>query len=226
MVIKYFGQNCFKITIGDLSIISDPAITANPIAKHVNMDELVADYILVTHAHQDHTNDVEKVAIKNGAKIIANFEIASHYGSKGFNYHPMNHGGKWQFRFGTLAMVSAIHTSTFPDGTNGGNPAGFVLITENKRIYLAGDTALTYDMQLIPRLYGQIDLAILPIGDNFTMGINEAIVAAEFVQCEHVLGCHYDSFPYIEINKEDAREKFSNAGIHLTLLDIGSEMKL
>ena len=122
-------------------------------------------------------------------------------------------------------MVNAVHSSVLPDGTYGGNPAGFVLSNTEGTVYIAGDTALHQDMKLIPEFF-HLDLAILPIGDNFTMGIDEAIMAAQFVKADKVLGMHYDTFPYIEINKEQAKESFKSKGIELILLDIGSSTSI
>ena len=226
MKIDYLGQNCFSINTENGTLLTDPAVSVNPLAKHINTDSLNADYILLTHAHGDHSADVEPLLKRTGATLVSNYEIATHYGNLGHKYHPMNHGGRWQFPWGTLAMTNAIHTSTFPDGTNGGQPCGFVIMADNKTIYMAGDTALTMDMQLIPRQYGKIDLCILPIGDNFTMGIEDACIAAEFVQCNRILGCHFDTFPYIEIEHEYAKSEFSKKNLELTLLDIGDSLTL
>ena len=137
----------------------------------------------------------------------------------------MNHGGKWDFEFGTVKMVNALHSSVLPDGTYGGNPAGFILSNEEATVYIAGDTAVHLDMKLIPDFY-ELDMAILPIGDNFTMGIDEAVMAAGFVKVDKVLGMHYDTFPYIEINKDQAKEAFKNQGIELLLLDIGTSTSI
>ena len=179
----------------------------------------------MTHAHQDHTLDVETIAKNTNAKIISNYEIAMYYQEKGFNVHPMNHGGNWKFEFGNLKLVNAVHTSSFPDGSYGGQPGGFVIEGEHKNIYIAGDTALTMDMKLIP-LQTKLDLAILPIGDNFTMGVEDAIIASNFVACEKVLGVHFDTFSYIEIDQEEAKKKFYDAGKDLMLLDFGSSIVL
>jgi L-ascorbate metabolism protein UlaG (beta-lactamase superfamily) len=138
----------------------------------------------------------------------------------------MNHGGKWYFDFGTLHYTNAIHSSSFPDGSYGGQPGGFVLETGHHRIYIAGDTALTYDMKLIPDVIGDLDLAILPVGDNFTMGIDEAIKASKFLSCNKVLGVHFDTFGYIKIDHKEAYEKFAKAKKELTLLPIGGNIKI
>lgn len=225
MKITFLGHASLQIEIGDIKLIVDPFITGNNKASGINVDELAADYILITHAHQDHILDVERIAKRNQAVIISNYEIVSHFQSKGFEGHPINHGGSWDFDFGKLKYVNAIHTSSFPDGSYGGQPGGFVIEGEHKTIYIAGDTALTFDMKLIP-MQTKLDLAILPIGDNFTMGIDDAIIASDFVECDKILGYHYDTFGYIEIDHEEAKRKFFQKGKDLMLLDIGESIEL
>ena len=146
----------------------------------MDVNRIKADFVLLTHAHQDHTLDAETIAKNNNAHLVSNYEIAMYYEKKGITVHPMNHGGSWQFDFGKVKYVNAIHTSSFADGTYGGQPGGFV-IEGHKNIYIAGDTALTQDMKLIP-MQTKLDLAILPIGDNFTMGVDDAIRASDFVE--------------------------------------------
>jgi len=225
MKITFYGHASLGITIADIHIIVDPFISANPKASHIDSSTLNADYILLTHAHQDHILDVEVIAKRTNAVIVSNAEIASYYSKKGFQSHPMNHGGSWNFEFGNLKYVNAIHSSSFPDGTYGGNPGGFVIEGERKNIYIAGDTALTMDMKLIP-MRTKLDLAILPIGNNFTMDIEDAIIASDFVDCDKILGYHYDTFGYIEIDKDQAIKKFFDKGKDLMLLNIGDSIEL
>lgn len=225
MKITFLGHASLQIQIGKIYILVDPFISGNPKAAHIEIDSLRADYILVTHAHFDHTKDVESIAKRTGATIVSNYEIATHYQNKGFNVHPMNHGGSWEFDFGRIKYVSAVHTSSFEDGTYGGQPGGFVIEGEHKNIYIAGDTALSYDMKLIP-MQTKLDLAILPIGDNFTMGIEDAIIASDFVECDKILGYHFDTFGYIEINHDEAKRKFFDKDKDLMLLNIGASIVL
>ena len=225
MKITYYGHASLGIEVGGKHIIVDPFITGNPQAAAINLSTIKADYILLTHAHADHVLDVEAIAKNTNAVIVSNAEIASHYAKKGFNSHPMNHGGSWKFDFGKVKYVNAIHSSSFPDGSYGGNPGGFVIEGEHKNIYIAGDTALTYDMKLIP-LRTKLDLVILPIGNNFTMDVEDAIIASDFVECDKVLGYHYDTFGYIEINHEEAIRKFFDKGKDLMLLPIGDSIEL
>lgn len=226
MKVTFYGQNSLGIEAGGKQLIVDPFITGNDLAKDkIDINALKADYILLTHAHQDHILDAETVAKNNNAKVISNAEIAGYYEDKGIETHPMNHGGSAKFDFGTLKFVNAIHSSSFPDGANGGNPGGFIVEADGKTIYIAGDTALTMDMKLIPMRY-QIDLAILPIGDNFTMDIEDAIIASDFIACDKILGCHYDTFGYIEIDHKMAIEKFKAKNKELLLLPIGKSVKV
>ncbi|ESU22573.1 hypothetical protein FEDK69T_18260 [Flavobacterium enshiense DK69] len=225
MKITFYGHACIGIEVSGRHILVDPFITGNPKASHIDINTLKADYILVTHAHQDHVLDVEAIAKRTKATIVSNYEIATHFGHKGLNYHPMNHGGSWKFDFGTVKYVNAIHTSSFADGSYGGQPGGFVIEGEHKNIYIAGDTALTMDMKLIP-MRTKLDLAILPIGDNFTMNVDDAIIASDFLECDKVLGYHYDTFGFIVINHEEAIKKFFDKGKDLMLLEIGASIEL
>ena len=225
MKITFYGHAALGIQIKDINILVDPFITGNEKASTIDIDTLKADYILITHAHRDHILDVEAIAKRTGAIIISNFEIVTHYQNIDLEGHPMNHGGSWDFEFGTLKYVNAIHTSSFPDGSYGGQPGGFIIEGEHKTIYIAGDTALTMDMKLIP-MQTKLDLAILPIGDNFTMGIDDAILASDFVECDKILGYHFDTFGYIEINHEEAKRKFFDRGKDLMLLEIGERIEL
>ena len=225
MKITFYGHASLGIEIAGKFIIVDPYISANPKAAHIDIHALKADYILLTHAHQDHILDVEAIAKRTNAIIISNAEIAGHYSKKGLKSHPMNHGGSWKFDFGTVKFVNAIHSSSFPDGSYGGNPGGFVIEGEHKNIYIAGDTALTMDMKLIP-MRTKLDLTILPIGNNFTMDIDDAIIASDFVECDKILGYHYDTFGFIEINHEQSIKKFFDKGKDLMLLKIGESIEL
>ncbi|PZW39098.1 L-ascorbate metabolism protein UlaG (beta-lactamase superfamily) [Mesonia algae] len=226
MKITFYGQNSLSIEVGGKHIIVDPFITGNDLSKDkVDIKQLKADYILVTHAHQDHTLDVEAIAKNTGATVVSNYEIANHYEAKDLKVHPMNHGGSWEFDFGKVTYVNAIHTSSFPDGSYGGQPGGFVVEAGEKCIYIAGDTALTMDMKLIPMRH-DLDLAVLPIGDNFTMGVDDAVIASDFIECSKILGCHYDTFGFIEIDHKVAKEKFKMKKKELLLLEIGESIEI
>lgn len=225
MKITFYGHASLGIEVGGKNIIVDPFITANELAKNIDIMQLKADYILITHAHGDHVLDVEAIANNTGAVIVSNAEITSYYEKKGHKTHPMNHGGSWNFDFGKVKYVVGHHSSSFPDGSYGGNPGGFVIEGEHKNIYIAGDTAVTFDMKLIP-MRTKLDLAILPVGNNFTMDIEDAIIASDFLECDKILGYHFDTFGYIKINHDDAIKKFFNKGKDLMLLGIGESLEL
>lgn len=221
MNITYYGHSCFGVEINGKNILFDPYITPNELAKNIDINAIKADYILITHGHQDHIIDAETIAKRTRASVICNWEVHVWLSKKGVeNIHPMNIGGKVKMDFGSVKCVVAQHSSSLPDGTYGGNPMGFVIESTEKNFYYAGDTALTYDMKLIGD-YRSIDFAFLPIGDNFTMGVDNAIIACDFIACHNVIGMHYDTFGYIKINKSEAINKFERMGKKLTLMDIG-----
>jgi L-ascorbate metabolism protein UlaG (beta-lactamase superfamily) len=223
MKITYYGHSCFIINTNGANILFDPFIQQNELAKHIDISSLKVDYILISHGHFDHIADAVEIAKLTGAKVVSNWEICEWLGKQGLeNVHPMNIGGHWFFDFGKVKCVNAVHSSSMPDGSYGGNPMGFLLETKEGNVYYAGDTALTMDMKLIGD-YKKIDLAFLPIGNNFTMGIDNAIIAADFIRCEKIIGMHYDTFGYIRIDHKEAVEKFNVAGKELVLMDIGNE---
>ncbi len=226
MKITFLGHATFEIETLPHKLLFDPFITGNPLIENFDLNTLNPDWILVSHGHGDHVADVEAIAKQSGAKLISNYEIINWFGAKDVSGHPLNHGGKKRFDFGTGKYVNAVHTCSMPDGSNGGDPGGFVLWNEDKCFYYAGDTALTLDMKLIPMTCPKLDFAILPIGDNFTMGFEDAVIASEFIDCDKIIGCHYDTFGYIEIDKEKAKEAFDQKGKELILLDIGSSIEL
>jgi len=226
MKLTYLGQSAFHLKTNSIDLIFDPMISQNPLAEKIDIKQLKSDYILLTHGHGDHVADAEALATQNSSKIISNYEVVSWYEQKGISGHPMNLGGKFKFDFGTVKYVQAVHSSMLPDGSYGGASGGFVIWNEEKSFYFAGDTALTLDMKLIPLTCPTLDFAILPIGDNFTMGYEDAVLAAEFIQCDKIIGCHYDTFGYIKIDHEAAISEFKNAGKELVLLNIGQSIDL
>lgn len=223
MEISYYGHSCFGVEVNGKHLLFDPFISPNELVKHVDANLVKADYILISHGHSDHIADAVSIAKRTGAKVISNYEVYEWLGKEGVtNAHPMNIGGKWKFDFGNVKCVNAVHSSSLPDGSYGGNPMGFVVESFEGNFYYAGDTALTYDMKLIGD-YRKIDFAFLPIGDNFTMGVDNAIIASEFIKCNKIIGMHYDTFDFIKIDKEEAIKKFDNAGNTLTLFKIGEK---
>lgn len=226
MKVTYYGHACFLVELAGIKLLFDPFITGNPLAKDIDIMKIKADYILVTHGHFDHVADVEAIAMNTGAKIVSNFEIVNWFAARGVeNGHPMNIGGSWVFDFGILTYTNALHSSQMPDGAYGGNPGGFLINSAEGTFYYAGDTGLFSDMKLMGTTDG-LDFAMLPIGDNFTMGIEDAILASDFLACSKIIGMHYDTFPYIEIDKDDAVEMFKGTGKELILLNIGKSIKL
>lgn len=226
MQFTYYGQSCFLIEVAGKKLLFDPFITGNELAKDIDVNKIEADYILVSHGHGDHVADLISIAKRTGALIISAYEIVEWAMKQGApKGHPMNFGGKKQFDFGTVKFVHAMHSSVLPDGTYGGNPGGFVVSTDEGNFYYSGDTSLMMDMELIPR-YAKLDFAILPVGDNFTMGVEDAIIAAEMIQCSNIIGVHFDTFPYIKIDHEEAYQQFKDAGLELTLPVIGATTEL
>ncbi len=226
MEITYYGHACFLINIHGKAILFDPFIGPNKLAAHIEIDAIQPDFILLSHGHQDHIADVERIAKHTGAQLIASHELVEYFKNNGLtNVHPMNHGGRIQFEFGELKMVNAVHSSSLPDGSYGGNPAGFVIKSADQAFYYAGDTALHLDMQLIAEDYN-IDFAFLPIGNNFTMDIRDAIKAANFVQTEKIIGMHYDTFPYIEIDHDAVKKIAEKENKALLLMKIGEKVNI
>ncbi len=226
MNISYYGHSCFGVEINGKHLLFDPFISENELAKNIDIQSIKADYILVSHGHRDHILDVESIAKSSGAQIICNWEIYEWYSKKGLkNIHPMNIGGKIKLGFGSVKCVVAVHSSQLPDGTYGGHPMGFVVESNEGNFYYAGDTGLTYDMKLIGE-YRQIDFAFLPIGDNFTMGVDNAIIACDFINCNQIIGMHYNTFNDIKIEANEALLKFERAGRHLKLLNIGETITI
>jgi len=225
MKIKFLGHSSFHIDFGGTNLIIDPFITGGPYSKQIDISKLKADYILISHGHADHNADAEAIAKNTGAKIISNYEIVSWFEKKGLKGHGMNHGGKHEFDFGTVKYVVATHSSNMPDGSYGGNPGGFVVWNENNCFYFAGDTGLTMDMKLIPLMCPKLDYAILPIGDNYTMGYEEAVVAAQFVETKNVIPCHYDTMPLIKVDHKMVSQAFKKSGLNLRFLKVNETLE-
>ena len=226
MIITYLGHSCFTVEVNNSVLLFDPFISPNELASSIDIKKLMPDYILISHGHQDHIADAVSIAKQSGATIISNWEIVNWLSSQGVEKsHPMNIGGHWIFDFGKVKCVNAVHSSSLPDGSYGGNPMGFLLETKEGNIYYAGDTALTLDMKLIGD-YKKIDVAFLPIGSNFTMGIDNAVIASDFIHCDKIIGMHYDTFGYIKIDQDEAFGKFVAAGKELLLMQIGNSITI
>jgi len=200
--IKWYGHGTYGLDVGAHKIIVDPFFAPdNPVAP-VTANEVEADFILQTHGHGDHITDTVALAKRTGAVIISNFEICNWIMKQGYeNTHGMNIGGGYQFDFGRAEMTLALHSSGLPDGAYGGNPAGFLIRAENRNVYFAGDTAVFSDMQMIGDV--GLDLAVLPIGDNFTMNAQSSLQAIKFLRPKVVIPGHYDTWPIVA---QDASE--------------------
>jgi L-ascorbate metabolism protein UlaG (beta-lactamase superfamily) len=221
MNVTYYGHACFAVEISGKHLLFDPFITPNPLAKSVDIKTIKADYILVSHGHDDHMADAVKIAKRTQALVVANFEVAEWLGKKGApQTHGVNPGGSLDLGVARVKSVVAVHSSSFPNGDYAGVAAGFVVESSAGNFYYSGDTALTYDMKLIGETT-KLKFAALCIGDNFTMGAADAVRAAEFIQCHEILGVHYDTFPPIKINQAQAQATFKAGGKKLHLLAIG-----
>jgi L-ascorbate metabolism protein UlaG (beta-lactamase superfamily) len=226
MKVTYYGHSCFMLETGGSKLLFDPYISLNEKAKHIDIESIKPDYVMVTHAHGDHVADVETLCKQSGALLVANYEIVNWFQAKGINkVHPMNLGGTKEWSFGKVKMVHAAHSSSFPDGTYGGNPGGYVISSEGRNYYIAGDTALYMDMKLIAEEF-EITAAFLPIGDNFTMGPEDACKAAQFVNTKKIVGIHYDTFPSIVIDKKKAQDLAKSKGLELLLPEIGQTIQI
>lgn len=226
MTLTYYGQSCIGVTIGNVHLLFDPFISGNPLAKHIDVSAVPATHVLLSHGHGDHVADAEAILKRTGAMLISNAEICDWYGNKGIaKLSPMNLGGTVDLGGGLqVKSVVAQHSSTMPDGASGGSPGGFVVFTPEGNFHHAGDTALMLDMQLLKR--HKLRFACLPIGDNYTMGIEDAVEAAQYMGAGKVVGMHYNTFPAISIDTKTATTAFQEAGIELLLPAIGSSIEL
>ncbi|WP_316798981.1 metal-dependent hydrolase [Pedobacter frigidisoli] len=225
MNFTYYGQSCFLIEAEGKKFLFDPFIKSNPLAKDIDSSKIEADYILVSHGHGDHVADLVELAKQTNAEVIAMVEVAKWISEQGIEKVTGLNFGTQQFGFGKLRTVWAVHSSSNPDGSYGGNPAGFVLTLEGKTIYFAGDTSLTVEMKLLAELYN-LDYAILPIGGHYTMDVDDAIIAAKYAECDQVIGVHYNTFPPITIDTEEAVAKFKRENKTLLLPAIGETVTL
>lgn len=226
MKIQFLGQNCFLFSYKGKNILSDPFYNDQKEKSGFDISAQKIDYVLITHAHGDHIADVKEVLEHHPeAQIIGQPEICGHFGHP--NSIDINFGGSAKFLDMKISMVPASHTSSFPDGTYGGEPCGYIFRFEGKNVYFAGDTGVMADMEMFPKLFGNIDLAILPIGSRYTMCARKASFAAsELLKTKKVIGCHFDTFPPIEINHDEAKERFTEKNVELILPELGETFEI
>ncbi len=226
MKLKYFSHSAFQITTDSgKKILIDPFLDDNPTSP-VKSDDVEADYIILSHAHNDHMGDAMKIAKKGKVMFICVNELGNYLSSNGFEAHNMHIGGGYDFEFGRVKFTIAHHGSQTPDGKYAGEPAGIIIQAEGKTIYHTGDTGLFLDMKLISEMNGPIDYMLLPIGDNFTMNITDAVRAAELVRPKMAIPMHYNTFPVIKADPQEFKQKAEAVGINSRVLDYGEEIKL
>ena len=226
MKLTYYGHSTFAVVAGGRRLLFDPFISGNDLAKDINIEAIEADYIFISHGHYDHMLDATNIANRTSAMIIGNWEIYDYFNKQGVKHiHPLNPGGQAVFDFGTVKCVAAVHSSSFPDGSYAGVACGYVLKTEGGNFYYSGDTGLTLDMTLVAK-WADLHFAVFPIGDVLTMGIQDAIEAAQYVKVSHVLGVHYDTFELIKIEKPHAINEFGKMGLNLHLPKIGESIEI
>ena len=220
MQFTFYGHACFLVKTKGKSILFDPFISPNPMAKDIDVQNIECDYIAVSHAHSDHIADLIPIAKRTKALVIGSHELGAYLKENEIeNFHTMNVGGSFNFDFGRITMTNAIHSNSI-EGRYMGVAAGFVIDNEEDCFYYAGDTALTYDMKLLKHKFN-IKVAALPIGGNYTMDYKDAAVAADFVECRTIVGLHYDTMESIVINHDQVKSYFKNSGKNIHLINIG-----
>lgn len=223
MKLKYLSHSAFLITLeSGKKIIIDPFLDDNPAAT-VKSDEITAEYIILTHGHGDHLGDAFKIADRCNSLIICVNELGNYCAEKGYKTHNMHIGGGFNFDFGRVKFTIAHHGSKTPDGEYAGEPAGVLISAEGKTIYHTGDTGLFYDMKLIGEM-NKIDYMLLPIGDNFTMGIDDAVKAVELTNPDVAIPMHYNTFPVIKVNPDEFAAKIESLGKKAKVLEFGEEI--
>ena len=221
--LTFLGHSAFLIESSKARLIVDPFLSGNPLAR-MKPSDVKVDYVLVTHGHGDHLGDSVEIARQNQATVISTFEIATYCQNQGVKAHPMHIGGARMFPFGRIKLTIAHHGSSAPDGSYMGEPSGLLITLDDKTLYHAGDTGLFYDMKLIGEM-NTIDVALLPIGDNFTMGIDDAVKAAEFLHAKTYVPMHYQTFEVIDTDPREFIEKLAGHGFRGNILKVGESLE-
>lgn len=224
---RYLGQSCVEFDFNGTKVLLDPFVSFNPLAADVDVNSLHPSYIFLSHAHQDHVADMLEIQKNSGATVSAIVETAAWVRRQGISEDKViefNFGGTLSLPFGKVKMVYALHTNSTPDGDYAGVPCGFVFFIGDKKLYFAGDTALTLEMKLLEDL--ELDWAFLPIGGYYTMDMYDAVKAAKFINCKQIVGIHYDTFPPISIDVVEAKDVFSREGVVLHLPEVGATITL
>lgn len=227
MKATYYGQSCVAFDFNGTAVLLDPFIRYNPLATAVKISDLQPEYIFLSHGHEDHVADMATIQQQGNATVAAVVETAAWVRKQGVPDEKViefNLGGTLSLPFGTVKMVYAAHTNSTPDGQYGGAAVGFIFSIGEKKIYFAGDTALTMEMHLLADL--DLDYAFLPIGGHYTMDVADAIKAAQIINCKQIIGVHYNTFPPISIDTEAAKVAFQAAGLTLLLPAIGESLAL
>lgn len=229
--ITYYGHAVFLLNDGKHNVIVDPFLDGNPVAP-LKASDIKADYIVVTHAHGDHLGDAVPIAKRNKATIVANNEIAEYVKSKGAQAHNMHVGGTMKLLdesshrpFGWVKLTIAHHGSVTPDGVYGGNPCGALINMDEKTVYHTGDTGLFYDMKLIGEM-NPVDVMLCPIGDNYTMGITDAVKAVELTRPKLAVPMHYNTWPVIAADPNEFVRRVASVGLKATAMKVGDTLDL
>ncbi|MDH3004963.1 MAG: metal-dependent hydrolase [Candidatus Shikimatogenerans sp. JK-2022] len=225
MKIKFYTHSTILLKIKNLKIIVDPFFTNNPKNKFKIKKLKKINYILITHAHYDHNSDVENISKKFNSIIISNYEICRYYEKKNLKTFSLNYGSFIKIKNILIKYVYALHSSSFLDGTYGGNPGGFIISYKKKNIYIAGDTDIFYDMKYFIKKI-KFNFLILPIGGRYTMNFKDAFLASKILKCNNILGVHYNTFPEIKINKKKAKFFFKERKKNLFLLKKNKNIKI
>jgi L-ascorbate metabolism protein UlaG (beta-lactamase superfamily) len=226
VTLTFHGHSCWEAAADGRRVVIDPFLTGNPLADVGPAVFERLDAVIVTHGHGDHVGDGVEIARRSGALVVSNFEIANYFAERGCRSHPLHIGGGADFDFGRVKLTIAHHGSTGPKGESLGSPAGVLLSIGGRKIYHAGDTGLFLDMKLISEMNGPIDAALLPIGDNFTMGIDDAVKAAEFVGARVTIPMHYGTFAYIQADPREFVKRVEARGLAAAVVDPGGSYEI